>query len=67
MKMLDHTLYGNNIQFDSLKEFYGDNILLILNPLELPECEPVKTLYYKDNYSDNGKTPFVKFCELKKR
>lgn len=59
IKSIQHKLNKPNIQLQSLNDYYGNNILIMLDPKnEMPDCKPLKVFYY------NNKIPLARFCKF---
>ena len=59
IKMLKHKLNKPNIQKESINDYYGENILIMLaRDTEMPDCKPLKTIKY------NGGITLARFCEF---
>lgn len=59
IKNIEHNLNKPNIQLQSLNDYYGNNILIMLDAkLELPDCKVLKAFSYNDG------TPIARFCKF---
>lgn len=59
IKNIQHNLKLPNIQLHSLNDYYGNNILMMLDPKdEMPDCKVVKVFKY------NNGTTITRFCKF---